>query len=166
MEEMKEINAIVERKSEVYFNKRQKGFFKEMFEHILEHPEIDWDWCNISRHPYITWDTIQANPDKPWNWGGISENPNITWDIIQENPNIPWDLFGISRNKMNEPVFRSEFKRNIKRSLIIKQDLMKFVMHPENLFKFGRRWYDNETESLTKEDIIVKRLHDLFEEEF
>ena len=56
------------------------------------------NWFNISKHPNITWDIVEANPDKPWCWSGLSENPNITMKNVQENPDKPWNWYGLSKN--------------------------------------------------------------------
>ena len=56
------------------------------FQFILDNPDKDWHWQDISENPTITWEIIQANPDKDWCWESISRHPDITWDIIQDNP--------------------------------------------------------------------------------
>ena len=41
---------------------------------ILDNPDKDWNWINISRNPNITMKIINKYPDKPWDWSGISLN--------------------------------------------------------------------------------------------
>lgn len=90
---------------------------------VLQYPEVQWDWKNISRHknitwdiilendtnpnwirksiamnPNVTWDIVQANPERPWNISKLSGNPNITMEIVLENPEKPWDYKQLSGN--------------------------------------------------------------------
>ena len=89
---------------------------------IVDNPQINWDWYEITKHknidwniinnnpnypwvivavslnPNITLDIIINNPDNQWNWYCISSNPNITMDIIIDNPDKPWDWNFISMN--------------------------------------------------------------------
>jgi hypothetical protein len=70
------------------------------FQFILDTPDKPWKWFwGLSQNPNITWDIIQAHPDLPWNWENISWNPNITWDIIEQNPDKDWDWMGITINE-------------------------------------------------------------------
>ena len=58
----------------------EKEWSELWFSFILENPDREWDWDEISKNPNITWDIIRENPDREWNWyHGISYNPNITW---------------------------------------------------------------------------------------
>jgi len=66
--------------------------------YILLNLYPDIEVSQLSKHPCITWDIIQAHPEKSWNWEFISMNSNITWEIIQSNPIMPWDWHFISMN--------------------------------------------------------------------
>ena len=57
---------------------------------ITTHSNKDWDWYHVSRNPCITWDNIIDNPDIKWNWKAISSNPNITFEIIRNNLEYKW----------------------------------------------------------------------------
>lgn len=54
---------------------------------ILELPEVDWSWEDLSRNPAIaTPDNILTHPELPWVWGrwGISASPAITKEFIMK----------------------------------------------------------------------------------
>jgi hypothetical protein len=124
---------------------------------IQAHPEMPWQWQNVSCNPNITWDIVQANPDKPWNSSWLSCNPNITWDIIQAHPEIPWDWTLISSNptitwdiieqnpdkpwfwyfvSSNPMTSYIQKKRIQERCKSIKEDLMKVAWHPDRIQKW------------------------------
>jgi hypothetical protein len=83
----------------------------------------NWSWGDLSEHPNITWEIIQANPDLPWCWFSVCKNPNITIKIILENPNYDW--WFTQYNKF-EKDFKNEVK-NIKRNKIIQSRLEKRI---------------------------------------
>lgn len=59
-------------------------------EDVLELPEIEWDWENLSRNASIaTPENIRRHPELPWVWGdwGISASKGITPEFILENHN-------------------------------------------------------------------------------
>ena len=92
------------------------------FEHVINHPDIPWDWNSLSQNPSITYNTIISNPykywtwyyvsrnpsitfddvltypDKSWNWSYLSLNPNITFDIVEKYSDKPWNWFCLSIN--------------------------------------------------------------------
>jgi hypothetical protein len=58
---------------------------------VLNNPDIDWDYNNISMNSNISWEIIQNNQhifDE--HCVLINLNPNITFDIIENNPHVPW----------------------------------------------------------------------------
>ena len=65
---------------------------------ILNNPDKNWNWDDISKNPNITMKFILDNPDKDWDWEIISCNPNITMKDISDNPDKDWDWYFISRN--------------------------------------------------------------------
>lgn len=57
------------------------------------------DWIpGLSKHPNITWDTMQLYPEYEWDAFYVSANPNITWEIVANNPDYDWDYDQLSRN--------------------------------------------------------------------
>ena len=83
---------------------------------VQSHPEVDWQYCYLSKNPNITWDIVKKNPDKPWDYDILSMNPNITLDIILSNTEKPWSLkhFCISNWNMTINLFKQHidvFKR-------------------------------------------------------
>ena len=69
------------------------------FQVILDNPDKDWDWYELSKNPNITWEIVQQHPDKPWNWSALSRNPRVTtWEFVQKNPDNPWDWYELSSN--------------------------------------------------------------------
>ena len=76
------------------------------FQFILDNPDKDWDWSNISHNLNITWEIIQQNPNIHWDryWQSlcVSSNPNITWDIIRDNQDKPWNWTALSKNSMSK----------------------------------------------------------------
>lgn len=65
---------------------------------ILEHPDIKWDYRDISANPNIWWNDVEKNPSFPWNWYYLTQNPSISWKIIIENLDKPWDFSGVSQH--------------------------------------------------------------------
>ena len=57
----------------------EKEWSDKWFSFIIDTPDKEWNWYNISCNPNITWDIIRDNPEIEWDWLGISSNPNITW---------------------------------------------------------------------------------------
>ena len=55
------------------YKELDKEWSNHWFQFILDHPDKDWDWYDLSK-PNISWDIIQAHPDKDWRWSHISDN--------------------------------------------------------------------------------------------
>ena len=49
---------------------------------IDKHPEIDWEYRELSFHPNLTLDFVLSKPTKNWFWDSISETLNITIDDV------------------------------------------------------------------------------------
>ena len=56
---------------------------------IIDNPDNDWKWKEISRNPNLTMQIINDNPDKDWDY--ISMNSNLTMDFINDNPKKHWN---------------------------------------------------------------------------
>jgi hypothetical protein len=67
-------------------------------EFILQHPEIDWDWGELSLDENVTIDVIEQYIDKSWNWYYISANPSITMDFATTYPEKDWNWEAIMRH--------------------------------------------------------------------
>jgi hypothetical protein len=65
---------------------------------ILDSPNENWNWWNLSRSPWISIDVITTHSNKDWDWYCVSCNPCITWDNIIDNPHIKWNWKAISSN--------------------------------------------------------------------
>lgn len=65
---------------------------------ILDSPDENWNWWNLSRSPWISIDVITTHPNKDWDWYCVSCNPCIMWDNIIDNPHIKWNWKAISSN--------------------------------------------------------------------
>ena len=67
--------------------------------YLLEkHPELPWNWDDISMNTNITMEFIETYPEKPWDWFHISMNPNLTMDIIDAYLHKIY-FEGLSQNK-------------------------------------------------------------------
>ena len=88
---------------------------------------------------------IMNNIQLPWNWEAVSENPNLNSEIIEKYPNKPWSFRYIASNKFskntdvnnhNVPMEYSNelFHKAIKRTNIIKEELMRITWHPDRVF--------------------------------
>ena len=118
-------------------------------DYIDRHPDKPWNWWAISCNPNITIDYIDAHLDKPWNWNGISCNPNLTMDYIDTHPDKQWDWIAISANKYNfsskYDIIRYYHKRkysSIEKNRLIEEDLIKYVWHPKNMYRWSNYIYD------------------------
>jgi len=49
---------------------------------ISKHPEIDWNYHNLSFHPNLTFEFVLSNYNKPWYWDHISETLKITIEDV------------------------------------------------------------------------------------
>jgi len=65
---------------------------------IVSHPEIEWDWTEVSRNPNITIEIVKSNLDKKWDWSALSGNPAISLDDIENNLGLPWEWNHIAAN--------------------------------------------------------------------
>lgn len=54
------------------------------FQHVIDNPHLDWDWCAISGHNNVTFEMIKNNDKIPWNYEGILSNKNIGFDELVE----------------------------------------------------------------------------------
>jgi hypothetical protein len=50
---------------------------------IRRHPEIDWNWGQLSQSPVIPLTFIEKYIDKSWDWSCLSWNPNITCEFVE-----------------------------------------------------------------------------------
>ena len=57
-----------------YFSKTTDEDSRKWFQYILDHPDKQWNYEDLSRNPNITWEIVQANPDKPWDYDNLSIN--------------------------------------------------------------------------------------------
>ena len=71
---------------------------REYSQLILDFPDEDWNWWNLSRSPWILFVVICTYSNQRWDWYNVSCNPCVTWDNIMDNPGLNWDWGGISSN--------------------------------------------------------------------
>lgn len=60
----------------------------------MRYTRINYDMPRIEpadRSDYIL-QQILAHPDLPWDWENVSRNPNITMTMTQQHPDLPWAL--------------------------------------------------------------------------
>jgi hypothetical protein len=71
-------------------------------EMILSHPELPWNWDEVSRHPHLLFSHLdslsKAFPDKKWNFFNLSKHHNFSLTDIFHYPQLPWDDEGLSKN--------------------------------------------------------------------
>lgn len=58
-----------------------------VWDHVINgsHQMKDWDWEELSMHPNITPEIIEAHPDLSWDWYAVWFNPNITWTFLSNH---------------------------------------------------------------------------------
>jgi hypothetical protein len=96
-------------KGKYFYRDLSKTWEEHWFSFILDHPEADWYWKDISSSPNYSWEIVcqfQRYPDTPeyrrdhpkfagkkipWNYGVMSKLDIITWDIVGEHPHLKWD---------------------------------------------------------------------------
>jgi hypothetical protein len=126
---------------------------------LLKYPEkIRWD--GLSRNPSAI-DMLLENPDKIY-WSNFSRNPHpkaieflidnpylIDWVMISTNPGAE-ELFLIYPDKWyykqlseNPCIFTYNYKkcRTVKRTTLLKEELMATVMHPDRITKYVQLGY-------------------------
>ena len=86
------------------------------WEYIYDNLDLQWNWKELSRAPFIKWDTIVNNLWAPWIPEMVSWNINITISIIREHPFGPdielvpewkWNMEAISSKVDWDTVVRS-----------------------------------------------------------
>jgi hypothetical protein len=65
---------------------------------INQHPEIQWNWAEISCNRHLTKEFLIQHKDKEWNWQWLSMNPRITIDMVIALLDKPWNMDELSRN--------------------------------------------------------------------
>jgi hypothetical protein len=65
---------------------------------VEAHPEIIWNWSDLSKNHNLTIEIIKKYHDKPWDWFQISKNPAITFEMVMQNFGIGWDWHGLAQN--------------------------------------------------------------------
>ena len=88
----------IQKRTKYVINDTLRKWQDRWWKFIIDHPDRDWNWFNISRNPNITMQDILDNPTKPWDWFAISNNPTITMDFINDNPDKDWNWYAISRH--------------------------------------------------------------------
>lgn len=58
-------------------------------EDILSHPEIDWNYKQLSANKNLPWDKL-LKENHIYNWELLSQNTAITEDIVKNNMDKPW----------------------------------------------------------------------------
>jgi hypothetical protein len=78
------------------YNNILNKWTKQWFQFILDNPEEEWDYIELSTNPNTTLRIIKNNSDLPWDYSWLSCNCNVTWEFIQKNPDKPWDYNHVS----------------------------------------------------------------------
>ena len=110
---------------------------------IKEHPEILWDFEQISKNKNITFEIVNSNPELSWDWNCLMENPNITPEFILENKHLPWELSEFGYAMSENPNFTYDCIKKYESYLI--NDTEYLWSHPnitlDNLKHHERKWY-------------------------
>ena len=61
-------------------------------EFIDNHPEVNWNWRNLSGNKSITEEYIDKHSDKPWNWEFMTLDRNFSPDFISKY-SCKWNTF-------------------------------------------------------------------------
>ncbi len=67
------------------------------WEHVLEFPNLEWDWSMLS--VFIPISIITENTGRPWVYERMGSNQTLTIEFIIENIHEHWDYDLISKNK-------------------------------------------------------------------
>jgi hypothetical protein len=65
---------------------------------IVNHPEIKWNFYDLSSNPNITIDIVLNHLEKGWSFPKLSCNSNITFDIIKKYNHLNWCINNYCRN--------------------------------------------------------------------
>jgi hypothetical protein len=99
----------------ISYEKAIAKWSERWFQFILNHPEKDWDWKELSANPNITLEIIEKYIDKPWNWYLLSRN-------IMSNE--------------RDNFIRKELQKQFRESHLLKE-MMEKIWHPKNYQKFA-----------------------------
>ena len=76
------------------------------------------------------WQFIIDDPNKDWDWLELSRNPNITWEIIRNNPEYSWDFNNINCKKIGKNKYILD---NIKK---ISKPILEELFYDENIIEY------------------------------
>jgi hypothetical protein len=65
---------------------------------IEKHPELNWNFYELSKNKNITLEFIKKNIDKGWDFFELSKNPNMTLEFMRKYPRNRWNLYELSKN--------------------------------------------------------------------
>jgi len=73
----------------------------------------------VNLNPHVTWKVIQSHPEVKWNYGDLSSNENITWEIVESNLHLPWNITNLCYNQMScyHDVFLSLHQQYVKKQV-------------------------------------------------
>ena len=92
---------------------------------IIKHPEIIWNFQDLSLNKNITFDIVLNNLDKKWCFNRLSSNPNINIDIINNYNQFNWSIYWYSFNPnlRLDDIDKIKFKNSTKDLSIIINNL-------------------------------------------
>lgn len=65
---------------------------------LLEFPDEDWDFNELSKNQNISFEFMEEHPEFKWNHSHMSLNPNLTLKYVLDHPEINWNWWNISQN--------------------------------------------------------------------
>ncbi len=79
------------------------------FQTLKDFENADWNYDTLVDHPNFSWHWVREFPEKPWNWRLLSSNRYFTWNWVREFPNKPWNWDKLSERGMSSIDILLEF---------------------------------------------------------
>jgi hypothetical protein len=67
---------------------------------VLEFPDADWNWTDLSNNHRVPITFILENAALPWSWEVVSSRCDATRDIVRAHPEAPWSLRALRARKI------------------------------------------------------------------
>jgi hypothetical protein len=68
------------------------------WERIIENPDGEWDFAELSKDDNIPFEVVMNYPDKPWDFRELSKNICLPWKLVKANTDKPWKYESILKN--------------------------------------------------------------------
>ena len=84
---------------------------------VAQFPTKPWNFTEISRNPFVSWESICEHPEWNWDYGALSQNPCLSWNAVVSKPEKPWDLHHVCRNTAVFCITPQDYQHGVKQHI-------------------------------------------------